>query len=66
MIFEAYGDPIKKIILELLLKQPKSIPESNIPNQTSASISVQTGKKTDTGRTVNRGWDTQKQQMAER
>ena len=28
MIFEAYGDPIKKIILELLLKQPKSIPET--------------------------------------
>jgi len=28
MIFEAYGDPIKKIILELLLKQPKSIPEA--------------------------------------
>jgi hypothetical protein len=27
-IFEAYGDPIKKIILELLLKQPKSIPEA--------------------------------------
>ncbi len=27
-IFEAYGDPIKKIILELLLKQPKSIPET--------------------------------------
>ena len=28
MIFEAYGDPIKKIILELLLKQSKSIPEA--------------------------------------
>ena len=27
-IFEAYGDPVKKIILELLLKQPKSIPEA--------------------------------------
>lgn len=28
MIFEAYGDPTKKIILELLLKQPKSISET--------------------------------------
>ena len=27
-IFESYGDPIKKIILDLLLKQPKSIPEA--------------------------------------
>ncbi|MGI9566879.1 MAG: hypothetical protein ACR2LL_07700 [Nitrosopumilus sp.] len=28
MIFEAYGDPVKKIIMEMLLKQPKSIPEA--------------------------------------
>ena len=28
IIFEAYGDPVKKVILELLLKQPKSIPEA--------------------------------------
>ena len=27
-IFESYGDPAKKIILDLLLKEPKSIPET--------------------------------------
>lgn len=27
-IFESYGDPIKKIILEKLLKEPKSIPQA--------------------------------------
>jgi len=27
-ILESYGDPIKKTILELLLRQPKSIPET--------------------------------------
>ncbi len=28
MIFEAYGDPVKKVIMELLLQEPKSIPEA--------------------------------------
>ena len=28
MIFESYGDPVKKTLLELLLKNPKSIPEA--------------------------------------
>ena len=27
-IFESYGDPMKKMILEMLLKEPKSIPEA--------------------------------------
>ncbi len=28
MVFESYGDPIKKIILDILLKEPKSIPQA--------------------------------------
>ena len=28
MVFESYGDPVKKIILEILLKEPKSIPQA--------------------------------------
>ncbi len=28
MVFESYGDPIKKTILEILLKEPKSIPQA--------------------------------------
>ena len=28
MVFESYGDPIKKTILEILLKKPKSIPQA--------------------------------------
>jgi len=28
MVFESYGDPIKKAILEILLKKPKSIPQA--------------------------------------
>lgn len=28
MVFESYGDPIKKTILEMLLKEPKSIPQA--------------------------------------
>ena len=29
-VFESYGDPAKKVILDLLLNEPKSIPEAMI------------------------------------
>ena len=32
-VFESYGDPAKKVILDLLLKEPKSIPEAIIKSE---------------------------------
>ena len=33
MVFESYGDPVKKTILEILLKKPKSIPQAIIESK---------------------------------
>lgn len=58
MIFESYGDPIKKTILEKLLKEPKSIPqaisESKLPQASAyrrAKELIQDGLLTMVGHT---------------